>query len=98
MPLKLMNRRDVKKYHTYYLLKRCPVARNLMVLPRRDIGHLELDVLKCRQHSSGCELTEWIASLRHDLVQLLGLLDRHVGLELPEAAQVVDGGALVLLL
>ena len=74
------------------------MARNLMVLPRRDIGHLELDVLKCRQHPSGCELTERIASLQHDLVQLFGLLDGHVALELPEAAEVVDGGALVLLL
>ena len=82
----------------YYLLQRRPVSRDLVVLPGRDVGHLELDVLQRGEDAPGRELAERVAPLRHDLVQLLGLLHRHLGLELPEAAEVVDGGALVLLL
>ena len=81
-----------------YLLQRRPVPRDLVVLPGRDVGHLELDVLQRGEDAPGRELPEWVAPLRHDLVQLLRLLHRHLGLELPEAAEVVDGGALVLLL
>ena len=83
---------------TSYLLQRRPVPRDLVVLPGRDVGHLELDVLQRGEDAPGRELAERVAPLRHDLVQLLGLLYRHLGLELPEAAEVVDGGALVLLL
>ena len=81
-----------------HLLLRRPVSRDLVVLPGRDVGHLELDVLERGEDAPGRELPERVAPLRHDLVKLLGLLHRHFRLELSEAAEVVDGGALVLLL